>query len=72
MRRLVDRSTRKPGALRERPAHGHHKPEAEKKRLFKVARCAVYWTGLLNPTADFQRWAETIPRTAQAQANGSF
>ena len=32
----------------------------------------IHIVGLLNPTAERQRWAETIPRTEQAQANGIF
>ena len=34
-----------PGAPRGRPAHGHHKTQAVKKRLAEVAPCAVYKTG---------------------------
>ena len=61
-----------PGAPQGRPAHGHHKTQAVKKRLAEVAPCAGLQIGLLNPTADLQRWAETIPRFWQAQANEIF
>ena len=42
-----------PGAPQGRPAHGHHKTQAVKKRLAEVAPCAGLQIGLLNPTADF-------------------
>ena len=42
-----------PGAPLGRPAHGHHKTQAVKKRLAEVAPCAGLQIGLLNPTADF-------------------
>ena len=42
-----------PGAPQGRPAHGHHKTQAVKKRLAEVAPCAGIQTGRLNPTADF-------------------
>ena len=45
MRRLVDRCTRKPARHEGRPAHGHHKTLAEKKRLAEVAPCAEYMSG---------------------------
>ena len=41
MRRLVDRSHGKPARHEGRPAHGHHKTQAEKKGLAEVAPCAV-------------------------------
>ena len=41
------------GAPQGRPAHGHHKTQAVKKRLAEVAPCAGLQIGLLNPTADF-------------------
>ena len=40
VRRLVDRYIRKNRRARRRPAHGHHKTQAVKKRLAEVAPCA--------------------------------